>query len=100
VCAVSKQLWCKAYATTRRGWLKFIPAHDEGIFMEPGWAANKRTPNKHSARSFGFLGRSYLFVQGLLKCSSFVRCTILKGAPDLNILSSKNKSSRRIAGVW
>jgi len=44
--------------------------------LSPGWAMNKRTPNRHGARSFGFLDRFCSFVQGLLECSSFVRCTV------------------------
>ena len=49
-----------------------------GLRAQPGWAMNKRTPNRRSARSFGFLGRFGSFVQGLIKCSSFVRCTVLR----------------------
>jgi hypothetical protein len=80
--------------TVTEGWLKLVPALDEGIFTEPGWTMNKRTPNRHSARSFGFLGRSYSFVQGLLKCSSFVGCTILKGARDAGRLCLSQQSLR------
>jgi len=36
---------------------------------------NKRTPNRRSVRSFGFLSRLCSFVQGLFACSSFVQCT-------------------------
>lgn len=45
-----------------------------------GWAVNKRTPNRRSARSFSLSSGFCSFVQGLLLCSSFVRCTVLKGA--------------------
>jgi hypothetical protein len=43
---------------------------------------NKRTPNRHGARSFGFLDRFCSFVQGLLEFSSFVRRTVLQGARE------------------
>jgi hypothetical protein len=46
----------------------------------PGRAMNERTPNRYSARLFGFMGGLCSFVQGLLICSSFVRCTAPKGA--------------------